>query len=258
MKKYIKLLYWPILFGIGQFLIIGIGLFLYQLGTPIDFENTVAIQSALEKVIFPSTLISFLLFGTYFYKKYQTKEIHSFQLDKMNVLHYILFGIVTSFVLNIFFLYLKKIVLGNTVSFYQEIIYNWFYLGRVISTGLIGPVLEEFLFRGMVYQDAKKVMKPMHAILFTTIVFVCFHTSITTALTALVTSFLVIDAFEKEKSLAAPILFHISFNLTAILFIPMITRYSILILGILLITFLALFLNLYMSKSDVKRKKKMK
>ncbi|MBS7020452.1 MAG: CPBP family intramembrane metalloprotease [Firmicutes bacterium] len=256
MKRYIKLLYWPVLFGIGQFLIIGLGLTLFHLGNPIDFENTVSIQTALEAILFPSTFVSLILFGIYFYKKYQKEEIHSFHIKKSDILYYLLFGIVTSFVLNIFFLYIKKLAYGNTISYYQETIYNWFYLGRVISTGLIGPILEELLFRGILYQESKKIMKPMRAILFTTVIFVCFHTTMTSVLTALVTSFLVIHAFEREKSLTGPIIFHIFLNTTSILLIPMITRYPIWILGILLLIFLILFVILYMSKISVNTKGK--
>ena len=113
------------------------------------------------------------------------------------MVYYSLFGLVTSFVINLFFIKLER-MLPITPSLNRiEVIYDWFYIGRIISTAFIGPVLEELLFRGFLYQEAKKYMKNMRAIIFVTVLFTLCHTTIYSMLTALVTSFLVLDALEK-------------------------------------------------------------
>lgn len=253
MKKILKLLSWPVLFGIGQFLIMGFVCFIICSFFQVPFDVQEELKQVVEWIAFPSTLISFIVFGILFYKKYQKEPIHNFSLSKDKIIYYILFGLVTSFVINLFFIKLERMVPIPATLNYMKINYDWFYIGRVVSTVLFGPVLEELLFRGILYQDAQKVMKPMRAILFTTLVFVLFHTTVYSVLTALVTSFLVIDAFMKEKSLTAPILFHIALNATSILLIPLIVRYQTWVLDILFIILLILFVVLY-RMNQMKRK----
>jgi len=57
-----------------------------------------------------------------------------------------------------------------------------------------------------------------------------------------------VDALEKEKSLTAPILFHLFLNLTSILLIPLVVRYQTIVLDLLFIVSLVCFVILYHSQ----------
>lgn len=253
-KSLLKMIGWPILFGIGQLLVIGILFCIVGWIKPISFTDF-ELQDRMKTILFPATFCSFLVFLPLFLKKYKQEEIHSFQLRKNKILYYILFGIVTSFVINVFFLKLERIIPIPATLNQMEVTYDWYYVGRVISTALFGPILEELLFRGFLYQEAKKWMKPMRAILLITVIFTLCHVTVYSFLTAIVTSFLVLDALEKEKSLTAPILFHVFLNLTSILLIPLIVRYQTMTLDILFIVSLVCFVLLYhLQKWKVKEK----
>lgn len=253
-RNIIKLIGWPILFGIGQVLIIGFLFLIMQWLKPISYTDF-ELQDRLRTILFPATLCNFVLFFPIFLRKYHKQEIHGFYLRKNKILYYILFGIVTSFIINIFFLKLERIIPIKATLNQMEVTYDWYYVGRVISTAFIGPVLEELLFRGFLYQEAKKWMKPMSAILFITVIFTLCHSTIYSICTAIVTSFLVLDALEKEKSLTAPILFHVFLNLTSILLVPLIVRYQTIYLDVLFIILLICFAVLYHSaKWNVEKK----
>lgn len=253
-KAIFKIIGWPILFGIGQLLITGVLFFVVGWIKPISFTDF-ELQDRMKTILFPATLCSFVLFLPLFLKKYKNEKIHAFQLRKNKILYYILFGIVTSLVINVFFLKLERMIPIPSTLHQVEVSYDWYYVGRVISTALFGPILEELLFRGFLYQEAKKWMKPMRAILFITVLFTLCHVTVYSFLTAIVTSFLVLDALEKEKSLTAPILFHIFLNLTSILLIPLIVRYQTIMLDILFIVSLVCFVVLYhLQKWKVKEK----
>lgn len=252
-RKIIQLIMWPILFGIGQILVIVAMFLLLQMIKPISFVEF-EVQDRLRTILFPATAFTFLIFFPLFYKKYRKENINHFQLKKLKMVYYSLFGVVTSFVINLFFIKLER-MLPITPSLNRiEVIYDWFYIGRIISTAFIGPVLEELLFRGFLYQEAKKYMKNMRAIIFVTVLFTLCHTTIYSMLTALVTSFLVLDALEKEKSITGPILFHIFLNLTSILFIPLVIKYQTLWIDILFGIMLICFMMLYFlpNKKEIK------
>ena len=239
-----KIIGWPILFGLGQLLIMLILFLIVGWIKPISFTEF-ELQDRMKTILFPSTLCSFFVFLPIFLKKYKSEKINRFQLRKNKILYYVLFGIVTSFVINIFFLKLERMIPIPATLHQMEVSYDWYYVGRVFSTAFIGPILEELLFRGFLYQEAKKWMKPMRAILFITVIFTLCHVTIYSFLTAIVTSFLVLDALEKEKSLTAPILFHIFLNLTSILLLPLIVRYQTIMLDVLFLISLVCFVILY-------------
>ena len=225
-----KIIGWPILFGLGQLLIMLILILIVGWIKPISFTEF-ELQDRMKTILFPSTLCSFFVFLPIFLKKYKSEKINRFQLRKNKILYYVLFGIVTSFVINIFFLKLERMIPIPATLHQMEVSYDWYYVGRVFSTAFIGPILEELLFRGFLYQEAKKWMKPMRAILFITVIFTLCHVTI--------------DALEKEKSLTAPILFHIFLNLASILLLPLIVRYQTIMLDVLFLISLVCFVILY-------------
>ena len=254
-QKVKTLIGWPILFLVGQLFILFLLIAILQFVKPISFTEF-ELADRLRTVLFPSTVITFCIFYPIFSHKYQKEKIHSVALRKNKILYYVLFGVLTSFVIHIFFLNLERVLPIPATLSSTSVTYDWFYIGRVFSTALIGPILEEYLFRGFLYQEAKKWMKPMRAILLITLIFVLCHTTVYSFLAAIVISFIVIDALEKEKSITAPILFHMFYNLIAITIIPLIARYQMYQLDIIFIVMLVCFVVLYLINKPTKFPKK--
>jgi hypothetical protein len=82
----------------------------------------------------------------------------------------------------------------------------------LLETGLLAPIMEELLYRGVIYQNMNLKYKGiMNIILFT------LSHDISNMLFAFFLSIILMVAYNKTKSLKAPILIHISCNMTSLL-----------------------------------------
>lgn len=250
-KNFLKVIIWPIIFMIGSFLINYIFVAIFNSkeinkmsnNEFIDYIKTVEYQNKLNNFINSKALlivfITFVIFFPVFYnvyKKYIVKD--SFKIKSIYVP--ILFGISISLIYNIILFNLNKIF--NFTDLFTE--KGLPLIVQVISSGLIGPILEELLFRGIVYNKLKEFNKPMTAIILTSILFCIVHANILDAIYAFGVSFIFIFLYEKYKTIKVPIIMHIALNMTIILLFNVINRDIILLnccfvcLGVVALLFL--------------------
>ena len=112
---------------------------------------------------------------------------------------------------------------------------------QLLTSGIGGPILEELVFRGIVYNQLKSFNKPMTAIILTSLIFGLIHNSIINAVYAFGVSFILIYLYEKYKTIKAPILMHIFLNSTIILLLPLILKdYLVFNLYLLIVSILVL------------------
>ena len=95
-------------------------------------------------------------------------------------------------------------------------------MSYLLSTALIGPVLEEFIFRGIIYNKLKKVFASKQAIILTSLLFGLYHFNIIQGIYAFVFSILLTKIYEKYNNLLLPIIIHCLINLTSSVFITII------------------------------------
>ena len=81
-----------------------------------------------------------------------------------------------------------------------------------VTTVIMAPILEEILFRGLIYTRLKKGMPALVAALVASLVFGIMHGTIIWALYAFVIGMVMTWIFERYQSLTANILFHMAFN----------------------------------------------
>lgn len=228
-KNIFKILIWPIIFIIGQFLIryIFASAFNYSIKGNLtdkeflDYINTSDYKILLEQFINNNTIyiiiITSLIFIPLFYnvyKKYRVKN--NFKINNLFVP--LLFGVSISLIYNILLFYLNSIF--NFTSKFE--VSNLSIIIQILSSGILGPIIEELIFRGIIYNKLKNTLKPMKAIIFTSLVFGLFHSNIIDAIYAFGVSFILIYLYEKYKTLKAPILMHIALNITIILMVNLI------------------------------------
>ena len=124
------------------------------------------------------------------------------------------------------FLYL----LNNRLNFT-----NQFELSRlpmiiqIISSGICGPIIEELIFRGIIYNKLKEFNKKKFSIILTSVIFGLIHGNIINSIYAFIVSFILIKLYDKYKTLKAPILMHIFLNTTIIIFLPLIIQLPLII-----------------------------
>lgn len=206
--QFLKVINWPILFWVGQFLLlIAVG-FVYSLFNNMDFFSQFINNN--------SYIIGFLNILTFlpiFYKQYQ-KYQNQYQEKIKYPVKIILLGIFLSAFLNEIILIIKILLkVDMTINL------NIFFL---LNTILIGPILEELLFRGIVFNQLLQFNSKKKAICLTTIIFSLMHGNLISILYALMMGYILNIIYLKEKTLKAPILFHITINFVASFLIPII------------------------------------
>lgn len=83
----------------------------------------------------------------------------------------------------------------------------------LLTVGIFAPVMEELLFRGLVYGRLKEWVKPVTAMIMTSVVFGLFHGNAVQFFYATVLGLVLAFVYEKTGTLMIPILFHVVANL---------------------------------------------
>ncbi|MBR6690495.1 MAG: CPBP family intramembrane metalloprotease [Bacilli bacterium] len=256
-KNIFKVLIWPIVFTIGSFLINYIFVAIFnskEKGTMNDTEfmkyiSTIEYQEKLSNYINSKTIFIVLITALIFipilykvFKKYRTKS--NFKLK--NIAIPIALGISISLIYNIILFQLNNFL--NFTNIFE--VSSIPIIIQIICSGILGPILEELVFRGIVYNKLKKFNKKKVAIILTSLIFALFHNNIINAIYAFGVSLILIYLYEKYKTLKAPILMHIALNTTIILMLNLITKNFIIFNLYLLIVsiIILLVLKIYLKK----------
>lgn len=92
--------------------------------------------------------------------------------------------------------------------------------GNLVMTflviGIIAPIFEEILFRGLIYGALRKVFRVSAAMLIQVVLFGLYHLNAIQGIYAIVVALLIGYVYLKYKSIVAAMLLHISLNITAI------------------------------------------
>jgi len=249
-KNIFKVLIWPILFLIGQFLIqyIFIASFNNKEQGNLsnnEFLNYIKTEEYIEKLnnyINSKTLIiiflSMIIFLPIFYKIYNKYKKEN-NLKFKNIFIPITFGISISLIYNITLYNLNNVLTFTNIFELSKLP----IIVQLISSGICGPILEEFIFRGIVYNKLKTFNKPMTAIILTSLIFGLIHNNVINGIYAFGVSFILIYLYEKYKTIKAPIIMHISLNSTIILLLPLILKnYLAFNMYLLVVSILALLI----------------
>ena len=259
-KEIFKVLYWPVVFTIGQFLIqyIFISIFNFnEKGTMktnefLEYIKTIEYQEKLNDfmnsksiIIIGITAIIFIPILYKVYKKYKIQNNFKFN----NIFILILLGVNVSLIYNIVLFYIDNAFkLTNIFKLSSTPI-----LVQLISSGICGPIIEELIFRGIVYNKLKEFNKPFTAVLFCSVIFAIVHNNIINVIYAFLISFILIYVYEKYKTLKAPIIVHMSLNIIIILMLNLLLENYIFFNLYLLIvnSLILLFIIKYLDKNNL-------
>ena len=255
-KNILRVLVWPIIFSLGTFIINYIFVSIFnskEKGTMtnnefLEYIKSIEYQERLTNYINSKSLLIILITVIIFlpillkvFKKYKAKN--NFKIK--NIFIPIVFGISISLIYNITLFHLNNLIpFTNTFEISSVPI-----IVQIICSGICGPILEELVFRGIVYNKLKEFNKPMRAIILTSVIFSLFHTNIINAIYAFGVSFIFIYLYEKYKTLKAPVIMHIGLNITIILMLNLITKNFIVFNVYLLVVsiFTLLILRIYLN-----------
>ena len=115
----------------------------------------------------------------------------------------------------------------------------------IISSGIVGPILEELLFRGIVYNDLKKINTIKQSMILCTIIFAMFHGSISQIIYAYIIGYVLIYLYKYTSNLIYPITFHIISNTIVVIFNNILVSMNFFYSTIFIVLFLLLFIISY-------------
>ena len=99
----------------------------------------------------------------------------------------------------------------------EQIIYSAPRWLQLAGAGILAPVAEELVYRGMIYRRMRESLTAVQAGVFVSILFGVGHGNLPQGLYAMVLGLLLACIYEKFRNIAAPILFHIVVNITSLL-----------------------------------------
>ncbi len=207
-----KIIKWPLIYFVVQFLLIFILAYYYLNGG----NNIEGFNSYLnDKQIYIAIVLGIIFIPLLIHDYRKFKE----NGKKINIGGLILLGVIISLLYNVFAFYLNEYFLKTDLYSNQSNL-----ITTLISTGLIGPIVEELMFRGIIYNELKLKLSPMKAILLTTLFFAIIHLNILQIIYTFAVGFLFIFFYEKYKDIKAAIIFHMTLNITTTLFLPFLIK----------------------------------
>ena len=103
----------------------------------------------------------------------------------------------------------------------QQIIEGGGFLIQLLTAGIVAPIVEELIFRGLVYRRTKKMTGTIAAAILSAALFGVFHGNWVQAPYAFIIGIVAVFVYEKFKSIVAPIMLHMSANILSVLIMTM-------------------------------------
>lgn len=234
-----KIIKWPLIYFLFQFILIFLLSYYYvSNGNDVNLFNDYLSTKQIYIALIVAIIFIPLLINDY--KKYE-KQTNT----KINYFYLIILGVILSLMYNVFAYYLN---FSLKTSLFDN---NSNVAVTLLSTGILGPIIEELMFRGIIYNELKSKYSNMKSILITTIFFAIIHINIIQILYALIIGFILIFVYEKYNNIKAPIILHMASNITTTLFLPLLIKnnliinYGIFIFSLILLIMLKKYTKLF-------------
>lgn len=130
-----------------------------------------------------------------------------------------LFGVLSAFILNYAIEYLSKLLQAGSAKYEQVETIQYsvpLWLGLVLY-GLVSPMAEEMVFRGVVYNRMKRFYDIPYCVILSAMLFGAFHANLPQFLYGTCMGILIALSYEKAQCFAAPVAFHMAANVAVFL-----------------------------------------
>lgn len=200
-----------IIIVIIQFYQLKLGNGVQSIGRSVEFINN--IEQILYQYAMIMTLISALITLFVFYIIFKNKLDSKLKIKVTKSYLYIaVLGLAANLGLSRL---ISLLPIDNIIGNYDEIEQVLFSgnLGiQVLAIVIVVPVLEEIIFRGIVYNRLKEYTNKILAAVITSIMFGVYHMNLVQGLYAFFIGLLLVFVYEKYNSIQAPILLHMVAN----------------------------------------------
>lgn len=170
------------------------------------------------------SLLAFLITGVVLYKlsvldireaAVVRKRMEHKKLEPLTYVFVVIATIGISLGLNILLDLLGITDKSNAMAELQQQRYSAPLLLALLTYGLVAPITEEFLFRGIIYNRMKRYMKVTSSLFFSTLLFAIYHGNIIAGIYAFAMGLLITYAYEKTGRYYMAVVVHILANVCA-------------------------------------------
>lgn len=98
----------------------------------------------------------------------------------------------------------------------QNVIYGSSVAVQLLAAGFAAPIVEELIFRGLIYKRLKEIVNLRWAVALSAVFFGIFHGNWVQAPYAVIVGLVAVFVYEKYKCIIAPILLHMTVNITSV------------------------------------------
>lgn len=248
-KEYASVLLYPILLVLIEFSLIFVFTIIFNLNTSLEVGTTLYQEKLtlfLSDYKLLIVIITSLILVPLLLKKVKITRV-ILKVDHLTV--YIMLGICFSLSYNLLLCGINKVTYFTNL--YDSINKN--ILVTLVTTSILGPILEELVFRGIVYEKLKTFNKQSISMVITGALFGLFHGNIIQFVYAFLLNFILIKSYEKENSILVPILIHVCVNSVTTLLLNFIIGINLLltiILFLLFVTVLIILLKIVYKKNN--------
>lgn len=208
----IKILLYPILFNISQVFII---VLFVILNSSVDINNSEALINYINKNTLFILLIQSMIFIPIFYLVYKKYLMDKLEISIYTITKIIMVSILLSIGLNF-------LIIGLKSFFNIEMVDSSITFTVIFGTGILGPIIEELLFRGIVYGKFRNIFKDSVAFFLSIFIFAIFHTGgIFQVLFAFLIGYYLTYVYRKYHDIRLSMVAHIAVNMTSILISPL-------------------------------------
>lgn len=175
----------------------------------------------------------------YFYIKIQK------QISIRQWILVVLLGMAASISLNDWIALSGIILIFDGFEQVAEALYGGSLLIEFLAIAVAAPLVEELLFRGLVYQRIRKLTSARIAIFLSALYFGVYHMNVVQGIYAFLLGLLLAWICEKYQTLWAPILFHAAANLLSVICTEWNFSYRMTVIGVLLEILISTVLMIY-------------
>ena len=234
----------------GTIVLVTVG---YNYFSVVDVNTTQYVEqlaSFLEKGKIWIVLLSFLILFPVIYRNLKRNPIKiNFSLGS-NYLYFILIGISTSLILN---------VLMYDIGFYQvDTTSISFSFASLLSTCILGPVLEEIIFRTIIYRKLKEGFSVKTSIFMVSLLFGIFHFNVIQGIYAFLFSLVITYIYEKKDNFLIAIIIHCFGNLAVSLLFPLLLQLECIFMQLTCLLFIGIEIFCFYKLYSYSKKEKVK
>ncbi|MBQ4044853.1 MAG: CPBP family intramembrane metalloprotease [Lachnospiraceae bacterium] len=99
----------------------------------------------------------------------------------------------------------------------EEAIYSAGFLPEILVLGILSPIMEELLFRGLIYRRFKEMMPLIASLVWSSILFALFHGNLAQGIYGFVSGLFLCYVYERYGTFLAPLLTHMFCNIAAVI-----------------------------------------